>query len=238
LADAFIVTVGTTDYKAAGVEEWTVKGGKTTVKVVLTADCVTALKAAYDETGQTYGDYGDNTGLLVTGAGGTIKLAGEFMVSETGKKAGGTADAPIALTGTDAASPITVADKWAPSYKSMTVTNSTYGDTEGSDITNNPDKFDTVITLKFSEVITGTNASMFVQDLVVKNAKGETLTPAEKYVTKVDSGDVVIIIPDVQVPLGTNDAKYTVASKDAITYIKDGAGNKIGTFGAKEIKNP
>jgi len=229
LADAFIVTVGTTDYKAAGVEEWTVKDGKTTVKVVLTAACVGALKAAYNEAGEIYGDYGKDTSLLVTGAGGTIKIAGEFILSETGKKASGTADDPDALT-------IAVVDKWAPTYKEMAV--SVSGGVYSA-------------TLGFSEALySGSKDHNFAQDLVVKNLKGDTLVADTDYETSIDANGklVVTFINRANVLEKASEGKYfTIASKDSITYIKDEAtkadgvtpdGNKIATFTAQKVKDP
>jgi hypothetical protein len=239
LADAFVITVDK-DYPVAGVEEWTVKDGKTTVKVTLTAACVEALKAAYIETGEIYGDYGEDTSLLVTGAGGTIKLAGEFMISETGMKAEGTKAVPVPLTGTGG--PITVVDKWAPTYKEMAVSAS---------VTDGVYSAVYSATLRFSEALYASSKDYnYAQDLVVKNLKGDTLEADTAYVTSIDADGKLVVkfVTGVNVLEKASEGKYfTIASKDSITYIKDKAtkadgvtpdGNKIATFSAQKVKNP
>jgi hypothetical protein len=240
LADAFVITVDK-DYPVAGVEEWTVKDGKTTVvKVTLTAACVGALKAAYNETGEIYGDYGEDTSLLVTGAGGTIKLAGEFMISETGMKAEGTKAVPVPLTGTGG--PITVVDKWAPTYKEMAVSAS---------VTDGVYSAVYSATLRFSEALYASSKDYnYAQDLVVKNLKGDTLEADTAYVTSIDADGKLVVkfVTGVNVLEKASEGKYfTIASKDSITYIKDKAtkadgvtpdGNKIATFSAQKVKNP
>jgi hypothetical protein len=211
LADAFVIEVAGKDYTVAGVEEWTVKDRKTTVKVALTDECIDAIKDNVDSS------YGKNTGKLIDDyVNIVIKIAGEFIVAETGMTEADADTPPKATT-------VTVEDKWAPIYEDITVSAATYE-----------------VTLTFSEVLDHKGSYNYAWDLVIKNLKGDTLTAGKDYTTSVVEGSKELVIKfkdGTDLLEKASDKKYfTVASQDSITYIQDMFGNKIEKFGAKEIK--
>jgi len=93
LPDAITGTVGASVYKAAAVDSWEIKDGKTIAKITLTSDYVNAVKALN-------ANYGTDTSILASGIG----LVGEHLVSEAGMKAANAAN-------------LAVTDKWAPKVK-------------------------------------------------------------------------------------------------------------------------
>jgi membrane-bound inhibitor of C-type lysozyme len=195
-------------YFPAGVDEWTNnKDGTATVKVTLTHAFIDKL----DDVNPNYGVVTSTTVSDVTGV--TLTIFGDHIVSAAGMK------------GSTGLIPLTVDDKWSPSL-----------------IAQKPIKGDStkkVITVKFTEDINdyagdplqASKLALYAQDLVVADAKGNAKTAGIDYVTTVNSGELVITLQ------GTleADSNWTVKTKDAITYIKDKAGNKINTFSATKV---
>jgi methionine-rich copper-binding protein CopC len=131
---------------------------------------------------------------IVISDGVAVALVGAHMVSETGKAAVDVAD----LSGV-------VKDYRAPVLLSVTTVAATTGD---------------AIVLTFSEDMDGTTKVLAMNDIIVKNAAGTVLTAGLDYITATGATDDKIIIVKVAGE-GLATGTYKVASKDAITYIRD-----------------
>ena len=132
-----------------------------------------------------------------------------------------------------------VKDGWNPSLRAITAVNDVFVDTPEFSIRNDENKYDTVITIDFTETIAGDENERdrnYAHDLIIKDNSGNTLTPVIDYVTYVNAGDIVVVIPDVRIPLGASGGKYTIRTADTIVYIEDTSGNKINAFGSRNIE--
>jgi len=225
LADAFVIEVtGATGspFIAAGIEEWTIDSGKTYVDVLLTEATVDAIEGK----DATYGT--DSSNLIDQVTGVTLKIAGEFVVAQTGMKASGTKTVPVSLP-----AGVSVDDKWAPTYSSIAVGSSSVAGAVY------------YAELAFSEALDTTDDDLYAHDLVVTDLDGKTLVAGKDYTTEVvtvagaSNGNLrVHFVKGQDILAGAAQSKYfTIASKDSITYIVDGSSNKIATFDAKDAKN-
>ncbi len=221
LLDAFIIAVDEIEYTPAALK-WSVNTANdtTAVEVFLDGRCVGAINALDS-------DYSVDTGLILTDVAGVrIGLDGKKIESEFGFNPEDVYDF------TAGSAPVIPADMWAASYQSMTVTQAVY-DNIGS---GSPD---TRVSLKFSEPLSAeVGQFIYTYDLIVKKTDGDVLTSIVDYFTEVIDGILVVYITDVEVPLEENDAKYSIQTKDSITYIKGSDGNRVNAFSEQEIKNP
>ncbi len=145
-------------------------------------------------------NYATDTSILADGGDMAVTIDGEFIVAETGKAA---ADgAAVAFT-----------DKRAPELVDITV-----------------DDVNDEIDLEFSEALDDSVAvaAFAAQDLVIKNADGDTLVAGIDYGT--------IIVGDTITVQGLAAGDYTVASKSSIAYIMDdtASANKAEAFTTAE----
>jgi hypothetical protein len=230
--EAFVFTIPGKEYKAGGIERYYYEEGTTKIEVILSAEFMRELKDKNT-------NYGYDSGLLATDISGVkVKVVGRHIVSETGMIALDISDLEAGDAGKSIA-PVRVKDGWNPSLRAITAVNDVFVDTPEFSIRNDENKYDTVITIDFTETIAGEDNNMdhyYAHDLIIRDNSGNTLTPAIDYVTYVNAGDIVVVIPDVRIPLGASGGKYTIRTADTIVYIEDTAGNKINAFGSRNIE--
>jgi hypothetical protein len=224
LEDTFVFYIdeGTDDemrFTAADIEEWSIKDGKTTVKVVLDGKFVDELEAIGDK------KYGKDSARMVDEvAGVSIYIAGEFMVSEAGKAGGDEDDEEPYTTFVTG-----IVDKWAPSFVGITEVESTAV---------SADVYNSTVEIEFSETL-GTPTSDWAHDLVISKLDGKALVANTDYETEVNGKILKVTIKGHNVLAKADDEEYyTIATKDSITYIKGADGNKIVKFDEKDIVEP
>jgi hypothetical protein len=126
---------------------------------------------------------------------------------------------------------VEIDDAIAPAFDSIAEFIGDY-DTDGDD----PEQ---VIVVTFTEDLAELGAGLAAQDLVVKNADGDTLVAGVDYSTTINGADIEILIgTDVNGAAAGDLVGYSVASKDTVTYITDNTAeaNGLTAFTAQEVE--